>query len=303
MNIELTAKLLKGLISEENVRTNEPMKNHTSFRVGGNADILVMPGDVEQLKRIMALSSEENIPIFIMGNGSNLIVSDKGIRGITVKLSDSFSKFTVKDDIIESEAGILLSRMSNIALEHGLSGLEFAAGIPGTLGGAVFMNAGAYGGEMKDVVTYTEYLDKYGNLKSVEGDAHQFGYRESFIQKEGGIVMQSRLKFKKADKSEIKVLMDDLNRRRREKQPLHLPSAGSVFKRPEGYYAGKLVEDCGLKGFRIGGAEVSALHCGFIVNTNNAKATDIINLIEHIQNTVKSKFGVELKTEVRIIGE
>jgi UDP-N-acetylmuramate dehydrogenase len=303
LNIELTANLLKELIGKENVRTNEPMKNHTSFKVGGNADILVMPEDAEQLKRIMAFSSEENIPLFIMGNGSNLIVSDKGIRGITAKLSDNFCKCTVRDDVIEAEAGILLSKIAHIALEHELSGLEFASGIPGTLGGAVFMNAGAYGGEMKDVVTYTQYLDRSGNLRSVEGEAHQFGYRASFIQKEGGIVIKSGLKLRKADKSEIKALMDDLNRRRKEKQPLHLPSAGSVFKRPEGYFAGKLVEDCGLKGFSIGGAEVSEMHCGFIVNTNNAKAADIINLIEHIQNTVKCKFGIELKTEVRIVGE
>lgn len=303
MDINCIAGLLKEAIGEENVRINEPMKAHTSFKVGGNADILVTPGDIAQIKTILDLSREKNIPIFIMGNGSNLVVRDRGIRGITVKLSDNFSKCVVDGDVIEAEAGILLSRVANIALKNELAGLEFASGIPGTLGGAVFMNAGAYGGEMKDVVVSTVYLDKDGEIRSIAGETHQFGYRSSFIQKEGGTVLSSKLQLKKGIKSEIKEVMDDLNRRRKEKQPLHMPSAGSVFKRPEGFFAGKLVEDCGLRGFSIGGAQVSGMHCGFIVNTGNARASDILNLIEHIQTTVKAKFGVELKTEVRVVGE
>ncbi len=303
MNIDCIAEFLREHIGKEKVRLNEPMKNHTSFKVGGNSDIFVTPVDVGQIKKILDISKKNDIPLFFMGNGTNLIVSDKGIRGITVKLSDNFSRHEIHGDIMEAEAGILLSRIANIALEHGLAGLEFAAGIPGTLGGAVFMNAGAYGGEMKDVVISTRYMDKTGEIKIVEGEAHQFGYRASFIQRQGGIVLSSRLQLKRGKKSEIKALMDNLNARRKEKQPLCMPSAGSVFKRPEGYFTGKLVEDSGLKGFRIGGAEVSLMHCGFIVNTGNARAADIINLIEHIQNTVKSKFGIELKTEVRIVGE
>jgi UDP-N-acetylmuramate dehydrogenase len=303
LDINNIAKFLKEAIGEENVKINEPMKAHTSFKVGGNADILVTPGNVGQIKLILDLSRDKNIPIFIMGNGSNLIVRDKGIRGITLKLSDNFSRCTVNEDVIEAEAGILLSRVANIALKNELAGLEFASGIPGTLGGAVFMNAGAYGGEMKDVVVSTVYLDKDGEIRNIEGEAHRFGYRSSFIQKEGGTVLSSRLRLKKGKKAEIKEIMDDLNRKRKEKQPLHMPSAGSVFKRPEGYFAGKLVEDCGLRGFSIGGAQVSGMHCGFIVNTGNAKASDILNLIEYIQTTVKAKFGVELKTEVRVVGE
>ncbi|HEX3027751.1 MAG TPA: UDP-N-acetylmuramate dehydrogenase, partial [Clostridia bacterium] len=234
---------------------------------------------------------------------SNLIVRDKGIRGIVIKICGNLAGFSVRDDIIEAETGILLSRLSNVAAENSLRGLEFASGIPGTLGGAVVMNAGAYIGEMKDVVFETDYIDTEGEIRTVKDEQHKFGYRTSFIQKTGGIVLKSKVKLKFGDKTAIKSLMDDLNQRRKDKQPLEYPSAGSVFKRPEGFYAGKLIEDCGLKGFMLGGAEVSLKHCGFIINTNNATASDVINLIRHIQETVKSKFGIELQTEVKIVGE
>jgi len=289
---ELLAREIEKIAGQENVKLDEPMKNHTSFKVGGPADILVTPVSVSQLSQILKLCKNKSVPVFVMGNGTNLIVRDKGIRGVVVKIFDNLNQFTVKDDIITAYAGILLSRVSTIAYENGLTGLEFACGIPGTLGGAVAMNAGAYGGEMKDVVVETEYMDKDGEIRVVRDDGHQFGYRTSFIQKNSGIVIKTSMKLKKGNQEEIKALMDDLTQRRQEKQPLEMPSAGSIFKRPEGYFAGKLIEDCGLRGHRIGGAEVSQKHCGFIVNTGDAKAKDILDLIEYIRNTVKMKLGL-----------
>ncbi|MCX7923653.1 MAG: UDP-N-acetylmuramate dehydrogenase [Clostridia bacterium] len=297
------AKLIENIVGQENVKIDEPMRNHTSFKVGGCADILVMPDSMENLARAYKICRDEGIPVFIMGNGSNLIVRDKGIRGVVIKIFNNLNKYTVKDDIIEAEAGILLSKVSKVALEYGLTGLEFAEGIPGTLGGAVVMNAGAYISEMVNVVEETEYLDNKGEIKVVRGEEHQFGYRTSFIQKQGGIVLKSILKLKKGNKDEVKSLMDDFSKRRKDKQPIELPSAGSVFKRPEGYFAGKLIEDCGLRGYRIGGAEVSQKHCGFIVNIGGATADDIVALINHIKTSVHSKFGLELQTEVKVVGE
>jgi len=303
LNIKYISNLIIDIVGNENVRVSEPMSRHTSFRVGGPADILVTPKKKEDILRIMDLSKTENIPIYIMGNGSNLIVKDKGIRGIVIKLFDNYNSFSVEGEFIRAQAGLLLSKLSSIALENSLSGLEFASGIPGTLGGAVVMNAGAYGGEMKDVVIKTEYIDQEGNIKIVEGDMHRFGYRTCFIQEENGVVLSSEMRLRSGNKSEIKALMDDLTKKRVEKQPLKMPSAGSVFKRPEGYFAGKLIEDCGLRGFKIGGAQVSELHCGFIVNAGNASAKDIIKLIDYIKDTVKENIGVLLHTEVKILGE
>ncbi|MCX7843690.1 MAG: UDP-N-acetylmuramate dehydrogenase [Clostridia bacterium] len=295
--------LLRDIAGAENIRTDELLKHHTSFKLGGPADIMVMPRDEEQLGKIVKLLRAECVPCFVMGNGSNLIVRDKGIRGVVVKLFDNFKGCRVTGNMLEAKAGTLLSEVSKAAMEHNLAGLEFASGIPGTLGGAVTMNAGAYIGEMKDVVIETDYMDPEGEIKTVRGSEHCFGYRTSFIQKSGGIVLKSRMMLKEGNRKDIKALMDDLNKRRKDKQPLHMPSAGSVFKRPQGYFAGKLIEDCGLKGFRIGGAEVSAMHCGFIVNTGDATADDVLRLIAHIKESVKAKFGVDLETEVRIVGE
>lgn len=296
-------QLIKDIVEEGNIKVDEPMKNHTSFKVGGPTDILVSPVSVSQLSQILKLCKKENVPILVMGNGTNMVVSDKGIRGVVIKIYDNLNEFCVKDDTITAYGGILLSRISNVAYENSLTGLEFASGIPGTLGGAVTMNAGAYGGEMKDVVIETEYMDRNGEIKIVRGEEHHFGYRTSFIQKQSGIVIKSLMKLKKGNRQEIKALMDDLTKRRQDKQPLEMPSAGSVFKRPEGYFAGKLIEDCGLRGYRMGGAEVSNKHCGFIINSGDATSKDIMDLIKHIQGTVKTKFGVDLQTEVRIIGE
>jgi len=282
---------------------DEPMKNHTSLRIGGNADILLVPHDVMQLAQIIQLSKQHGIPYFVMGNGSNLLVSDKGIRGLTIKTHNAIQHVNVNKNYITAGCGVLLSKLSNIALKNGLTGLEFASGIPGTLGGAIVMNAGAYGGEMKDVVVETKYIDEDGTIKTIKGEEHKFGYRTSIFQGTQKIVVESTLKLDFGDMVDIKNKMDDLNTRRREKQPLDMPSAGSTFRRPEGYYAGKLIQDSGLKGFRIGGAQVSEKHCGFIVNTGNATAKDVLDLVQHIQATVKEKFNVELHTEIKFVGE
>ncbi|HHW49412.1 MAG TPA: UDP-N-acetylmuramate dehydrogenase [Clostridiaceae bacterium] len=303
MGKEIAIKLVSEIVGKDNIKIDEPMKNHTSFKIGGNADILVTPENSVQIAKVVEVCRREGIPFFVMGNGTNIIVRDKGIRGVVIKTCGKFERYAVEDTMIEAESGILLSKLADVALEHGLTGLEFASGIPGSLGGAVVMNAGAYDGEMKDVVVKTEYIDKDGLIKILEGDEHLFGYRTSVIQEEGGIVLRSWLKLQKGNKEDIKALMDNLNWRRKSKQPLEMPSAGSVFKRPPGFFTGKLIEDCGLKGYRIGGAEISTKHCGFIVNVGGATANDVINLIRHIQERIKSEYGIELKTEVKIVGE
>jgi UDP-N-acetylmuramate dehydrogenase len=303
LNKEHIAGLIRSTAEGISLLIDEPMKNHTSFKVGGPADILAEPGDIQQVGSIINICRSEGIPYFVMGNGTNLIVRDKGIRGVVVKLLDKFGRCTVEDNIIKAEAGILLSRLSNFALNNGLTGLEFASGIPGTMGGAVTMNAGAYGPEIKDVVFRTEYMDGTGEIKTLEGAEHKFGYRTSVLQQNGGIVLKSEFHLEKGDRTKIKEKMDELNKRRKSTQPLEMPSAGSVFRRPAGFYTGKLIQDCGLKGFEINGAQVSNKHCGFIVNTGNAAAEDIIRLIKHIQDTVKAAYRVDLQTEVKIVGE
>ena len=303
MDKDFAVGLFESIIGKENIHIDEPMRNHTSFKIGGTADLLLFPDNTEKLIEILNICKAKGIPFLTVGNGTNLLVRDNGIRGVVIKLFDKFNKVEVNGDVIIVEAGALLSTVSNIALKNELSGLEFASGIPGTIGGAIVMNAGAYGGEMKDVVVTTHFIDIDGKTKVINGDEHEFGYRTSLIQNKGGIVIKSELKLKKGDKAAIKSLMDDLNKKRKDKQPIEFPSAGSVFKRPEGYFAGKLIEDCGLRGYRMGGAEVSGKHCGFIINTGNATAADVISLIKHIQSSVMNKFGVNLQTEVRIVGE
>ncbi len=298
-----TAELLGRIAGTGNVMVDEPMSNHTSFRIGGPADILAMPRDLKGLADILTVCREGAVPVFVMGNGTNLIVRDKGIRGIVVKLRENLSAYETDGEYITAESGILLSRLSRIALEQGLTGLEFAEGIPGTLGGAVAMNAGAYKGEMSMVVERSEYLTPDGRMTVLDRQQHCFGKRSSHIQADGGVVLKSCLRLKKGDREQIKAKMDEFRAMRCEKQPLDLPSAGSIFKRPEGYFAGKLVQDCGLRGYREGGAEVSCLHCGFIVNMGNATAADVLALIRHIQDTVFARFGVELQTEVKVVGE
>jgi UDP-N-acetylmuramate dehydrogenase len=255
------------------------------------------------LSKLIVFLRENKVPFMTMGNGTNLIISDKGIRGVVIKLFKNISGYEINDDIITANAGMLLSTLSKVALNNELGGMEFASGIPGTLGGAVAMNAGAYGGEMKDIVLETVYVTKDGKINTATGEEHEFGYRKSKIQLEKSIVITSKIKLKKENKDKIKSIMDDLDGRRKTKQPLELPSAGSIFKRPEGYFAGKLIQDAGLRGFKIGGAQVSEKHCGFIVNTDNATAKDVMDLIKHIQIKVKEKFNVNLETEVKLIGE
>ncbi|KAB3537867.1 UDP-N-acetylmuramate dehydrogenase [Alkaliphilus pronyensis] len=287
----------------EAVLMDEPMKKHTSFKIGGPADLLLMPTSIEEIKRIIDICNIRKAPYFVMGNGSNLLVTDRGIRKVAIKIADNFNAVNIVGTKIIAQAGLLLSTLSNKALKESLSGLEFASGIPGTLGGAVAMNAGAYGGEMKNVITSCKVLDREGKIKILPIDEMEMGYRTSMVQTQHLIVLEVEMLLEKKDYSIIKDKVDELNMQRTTKQPLHLPSAGSVFKRPEGNYAGKLIQDCNLKGYRIGGAQVSELHSGFIVNVGNASAEDVINLIKHIQTEVKSKFNIQLQTEVKIMGE
>lgn len=303
MDREALVRRLMELAGEKNVKIDELMKRHTSFKIGGPADILLTPENKDSLVEIYRKCLAEGIDVFTLGNGTNVIVRDKGIRGIVLKIGENLEGFSVTGDTIKAEAGIALAQLSKIALINELTGLEFAEGIPGTLGGAIVMNAGAYDGVMSDIVYRTEYLDKKGNIIILEREDHKFGKRSSFIQSDGGIVLGSEMVLKKGNVEDIKAKMDDFNRQRKDKQPLEMPSAGSVFKRPEGYFAGKLIQDCGLRGYGIGGAEVSCKHCGFIVNKGDASAHDVIELIGYIKKSILEKFGVELQNEVRIIGE
>lgn len=289
---------LRKITDEKNILINEPMKNHTTFRVGGNADILVIPSSKEELIECLKL----DVPKFVMGNGSNLVVKDGGIRGLVIKTTN-LKNLEINENVIDADAGCMLAKISMVARDNLLAGLEFASGIPGTLGGAVYMNAGAYGGEMKDIVVETTYADLSGNIYTISNDKHEFGKRKSFFTGKDFVILSSKMKLNEGVFDEIKEKMEEYKASRNSKQPVTLPSAGSIFKRPEGYFAGKLIEDSGLKGYRIGGAEVSTLHAGFIVNVDNATSKDVIDLIKHIQDEVMKKFGVELETEVRIIGE
>ncbi|WP_069648934.1 UDP-N-acetylmuramate dehydrogenase [Caloranaerobacter ferrireducens] len=303
MNTKKILEIFKERFSESEILIDEPMKNHTSFKIGGPADILFIPKEVEQISQAVTLCKELDVDYFIMGNGSNLLVSDKGIRGVVIKISENLSDVRVEGNKIIAQSGILLSKLSKIALKHSLTGLEFASGIPGSLGGAITMNAGAYGGEMKDVVTLVRCIDEKGEIIEFTNEQMKFSYRSSIIDERELIVIEVEMELKKGNYEDIKNYMDELTQKRTSKQPLNLPSAGSTFKRPEGYYAGKLIEDAGLRGLRFGDAQVSEKHCGFVVNLGNATCNDVLDLIKVIQKTVRDKFGVELKTEVKIIGE
>ncbi len=303
MNIHEVYNELTHFIPKEQLLIDEPMKNHTSFRIGGPADLMVLPSEIEHIRSTLEVCQKWNVPFIIMGNGSNLLVRDKGIRGVVIKIANTFNRIWVEGCCIKAQAGALLSTLSKKALQTELKGLEFASGIPGTLGGAIVMNAGAYGGEMKDVVDWVKVMDAHGSEFCLDNAELEFGYRTSYVQKRGLIVLEANLALSPGKYEEIKAVMADLTRKRQEKQPLSLPSAGSVFMRPPGYFAGKLIEDAGLKGFRIGDAQVSEKHAGFIVNLGNATANDVLSLIEVIQQRVKEKYGVELKPEIRIVGE
>ncbi|WP_374212483.1 UDP-N-acetylmuramate dehydrogenase [Tissierella sp. MB52-C2] len=282
---------------------NEPMRNHTTFKIGGPADVMIIPSNEEELIKAIIFCRENNIDFLIMGNGSNLLVRDGGIRGVVIKVNEGFNELTVDGARIYCQAGALLSTTSKLALKHSLKNFEFASGIPGTIGGAITMNAGAYGGEMKDVVKLVRVLDKNNQIKEYTNEEMNFRYRNSRIWDEGLIVLGVELDLEAGEYSAIEEIMRDLTYRRTSKQPLELPSGGSTFKRPEGHFAGKLIEDGGLRGLRYGGAQVSEKHCGFVVNVDNATCKDILHLISVIQKVVRDKFNVELETEIKLLGE
>ena len=290
-------------LGSDNVYRNEPMKKHTTFRIGGPADYYLCPHSAKEIQKVVEICREEKIPYFILGNGSNLLVSDKGYRGAVIQLWKNVSDIRVDGCLIEAKAGASLAKIAAQALEEGLTGMEFAAGIPGTLGGAVVMNAGAYGGEMKDILKEALVMDEEGKIFTLEKENLKLGYRTSIVKEKGYIVLAATLELKPGNREEIRKLMEDLKQRRAEKQPLDMPSAGSTFKRPEGYFAGKLIMDAGLRGFSVGGAQISEKHCGFVVNTGGASASDVLNLIREVQKRVRENSGVELETEVKFLGE
>lgn len=295
-------KELIKILSESQVIKNKPLKEHTYTKLGGNADYFVTPTTPSEVQRVVQFANKENIPLTLLGNGSNLIIKDGGIRGIVMYLGE-FDNVTVDGTIIRAESGALIADVSKFALNKSLTGLEFACGIPGSVGGALFMNAGAYGGEIKDVLVSATVVDQKGDIMELKASDLDLAYRKSNIPDNGYIVLEATFQLKEGNYEEIKAVMEDLTEKRESKQPLEYPSCGSVFKRPPGYFAGKLIQDSGLQGYTIGGAQVSLKHAGFIVNINDATATEYIALIEHVQKTVKEKFGVELEREVRIIGE
>lgn len=281
----------------------EPMKNHTTFRIGGPADALALPKTPEEVAEVVRFCHEHAQPYYVLGNGSNLLVSDEGYRGLVLQLYRNFNDIQVNGETITVQSGAMLAAVARTAYQTGLTGLEFASGIPGTIGGAVVMNAGAYGGEMKNVLKEVTVLTKEGEVLVIPAKALELGYRTSVIPKNGWIVLGAVLQLKKGDQEQILARLEELKEQRITKQPLDLPSAGSTFKRPEGYFAGKLIMDAGLRGFTVGGAQVSEKHCGFVVNRGNATAADVWELICEVKRRVKEMTGVELEPEVKLLGD
>lgn len=292
---------LEAILDKENILINEPMKKHTTFRVGGEADYYLMPDSVDSIVSVIQLCKKEDMPYYIVGNGSNLLVSDDGYRGAIIEIGNKFSRIDVEGNTINIQAGAKLNMVAVKALENSLTGFEFAHGIPGTIGGAVTMNAGAYGGEMKDVLKSITAVNQEGNVIEIAADGLELGYRHSIVPEQNLVVVGATIELKPGNSEEIKAMMDDLAFKRRDKQPLEYPSAGSTFKRPEGYFAGKLIEDAGLKGYRRGGAMVSEKHSGFVINYDNATARDVINVINDVRDKVNEIYGVHLETEVKIL--
>lgn len=301
----MSSKLYEDLcriVGTDAVFCDEPMSRHTTFRTGGPAEILVTP-DSESLPEVIVCCRKHQIPCLVIGNGSNLVCGDGGVEGVVVEIGKRMSEISVDGDLITAQAGALLSGIAAKAAAEGLTGFEFAAGIPGSIGGAVVMNAGAYGGEMKDIVRKVTVLDQDGEVRTLTCGEMQFGYRTSLAKKKGYIVLGAELTLKQGEKEKIREEMQTLKAKRIEKQPLEFPSAGSTFKRPEGYFAGKLIMDAGLRGAAVGGAQVSEKHCGFVVNTGNATAADVRELMRQVQGKVQEQFGVHLEPEVRFLGE
>lgn len=299
--------MYKNVISAlepQKIKYNELMKNHTTFRIGGPADLLVLPESIDDLQKIIKICKKDNIDYIIIGMGSNILVSDSGYRGVVIKLASQFKKCQINFEMIESEAGIRLAELAKKAAADSLSGLEFSEGIPGSLGGGIFMNAGAYGAEIQDVITEVKAVNPAdGSIHVFQKEDLNFGYRHSVFQKNGFIIYSARLALKKGNRDEIYALMKTYSSSRREKQPLEYPSAGSTFKRPEGHYVGPMIQELGLKGFAIGDAQVSEKHAGFIINRGNATAQDVVNLIKYIQQKIYEKYQIKLEPELRFIGK
>ena len=303
MNRTNIIHLLEKKINREYIIEDEMMNKHTTFKVGGPADLYVIPRSEEELVYAIEVCKSENVPYYVIGNGSNLLVTDKGFRGVIIEVYRQMSDITVEGNCITAYAGALLSKIANTALEHGLTGLEFAHGIPGTLGGAVTMNAGAYDGEMKQVLESATVIDDKGQVRTLSVEELELEYRKSIISRLGYTVIRATMCLEGSDKEAISAKMKELMQRRRDKQPLEYPSAGSTFKRPVGHFAGKLIMDAGLRGYQLGGAQVSEKHCGFVINKDHATCQDILDLIHYIQEEVKSKFDVQIEPEVKMIGE
>ena len=296
-------KGLEEILSKDSIKYNEPMKKHTTMKVGGPCDCMVEPSSIEEIQKVLEYVKENNIKYYIIGNGSNLLVKDEGVHALIIKIANKFSGFEVNGEYIKAYSGCSVPKLSQIAKENSLSGLEFACGIPGSVGGGIRMNAGAYGSEMVNVVEKVGFLDENGNLKEIDGKDAHFTYRHSmFVDNPQYVVVYAIYKLQKGNKDEISKIMEENMNSRKQKQPIEYPNFGSVFKRPEGYFVGKLVDDCGLKGYKIGGAQVSTKHSGFMINTGDATCKDVLDLIEYVKEKVYEKFNVKLQEEVVILG-
>ena len=302
MKEEMRQKFIE-ILGNNRVLFDEPMSQHTTFRIGGPADVFTMPENYEQIREVLRLCKEEKLPFFVLGNGSNLLVSDSGYRGVIIQMDRNMEEIRLDGEEIHACAGALLSSVAVAARNASLTGFEFAGGIPGTIGGAAVMNAGAYGGELKDVLKEVTVMTREGEILTIPADKLEMGYRTSIIKTAGYLVLEAVISLKKGDEEKIRAVMKELSERRTEKQPLDYPSAGSTFKRPEGYFAGKLIMDSGLRGYRAGGAQVSEKHCGFVINAGGATAEDVRSLMDHVIRVVREKYGVTLEPEVKFLGD
>ena len=293
---------LRQIVGEDNVELDEPLSDHTTFEIGGPADVYVVPESTDEVREVIAACRDAQVEYFVLGNGSDLLVSDEGYRGVIIGLADGFTNVTIDGDEICCQAGVSLREASEMACELGLTGLEFACGIPGTIGGACFMNAGAYDGCIADVLKCVRAIMPDGSVETIGVEDLALGYRASRIRDDGLVVLTATFALRKGNPDTIRARMDDLTHKRESKQPLDKPSAGSTFKRPEGYFAGKLIMDAGLQGYQVGGAAVSKKHAGFVVNMGGATAADVHAVIEHVQDEVERQFGVRLEPEVRFLG-
>ena len=294
---------IKSIVTKQNVLTDEPMCDHTTFKIGGKADVFVSIINEHEILRLLELLRSRQIPFFILGNGSNILVSDEGYRGVIIEIGSAYSGVRMLDDIVIAKAGTTMAKLSHFAMENNLTGLEFASGIPGTVGGGIIMNAGAYGGEMRQITYRVKAVTPSGEVIYLSNADMEFEYRNSKAKREGYIILQAEFRLHRGEKSVIEGIMRDLAKKRRDKQPLEYPSAGSTFKRPQGYYAGKLIADAGLKGLSVGGAQVSEKHAGFLINTGSATAADMYELINQVRTKVKEAYSVVLEPEVIFLGE